>query len=72
MLPDESIRGDENPLAPAFAWGWIPPTYWDDYESGDESGVEVERMINNLFEDSGPGGEARENSLWKEARLRYK
>lgn len=69
-LMPEGIRDGENALALAFAWGWIPSKYWDDYDSDDEAGVEDETTLNDVFEDA-HGDEARENSLWQETRLRY-
>jgi len=70
LLAPEGVRDGENALVLAFAWGWIPPTYWDDYKPSDENSVEAERVINDLFEVSHGDG-ARENQLWREMRLNY-
>jgi hypothetical protein len=63
-------RSGDNPLALAFAWGWIPSKYWEEYESGDETGLENEMMINNMFEDD-QENDIGERQIWQGTRLKY-
>jgi hypothetical protein len=69
LMPGCTANG-ENPLAVSFAWGWIPPRFWDDIVSGDEIGVEAEMLINNMFLDDDKN-HARENPAWQKTRLKY-
>lgn len=69
-LMPEGVYDGENPLVIAFAWGWIPPRYWDDYKSSDETGIEAAVMINDMFA-ANQGEELRENQMWEERRLKY-
>jgi hypothetical protein len=54
----------ENPLALSFAWGWLPPRFWDDIDSSDEL------LVNYMFSDNDniPPGE---NQAWQKTRLKY-
>jgi hypothetical protein len=69
LMPGGATNG-ENPLAVSFAWGWIPPRFWDDVGSSDESGVEAEMLINSMFVDDNKNS-PRENRIWQKIRLRY-
>ena len=64
---------DKNPLIYAFAWGWIPPQYWIDYQTNNgDIGVAAEIIINEMFEGSRSGvGQDEEwgNEVWQRARL---
>jgi hypothetical protein len=61
--------GNENPLVMAFAWGYIPPKLWGNYEPSDDPGLHTEVMINEMFADKDGQG-IRENQMWREARLK--
>lgn len=59
-----------NPLALSFAWGWIPSTYWDDFDSSDRSGIEAELMINDMFA-ADRGNQSKGDPAWQKTRLKY-
>lgn len=69
LLPGSRANG-ENLLALSFAWGWIPPRFWDDVDSSDEISIEAEMMINNMFADD-DGTRPRENQVWQRMKLKY-
>jgi hypothetical protein len=70
LLTGGKGQSGDSPLALAFAWGWIPSKYWEDYESGDETSLENEMMINNMFEDDQENG-ISERQIWQGTRLEY-
>ena len=69
LMPGGTANG-ENPLAVSFAWGWIPPRFWDDIDSTDELDVEAELLINNMFVEDDKK-HTRENQVWQQTRLKY-
>ncbi|ERF71401.1 hypothetical protein EPUS_07429 [Endocarpon pusillum Z07020] len=69
LMLDGTVEGG-NPLALSFAWGWIPSTYWKDFDSSDKSGIEAELMINDMFADD-RGNQSKGDPAWQKARLKY-
>ena len=69
LMLDGTVEGG-NPLALSFAWGWIPSTYWDNFDSSDETGIEAELMINDMFVED-RGNQLKGDSAWQKMRLKY-
>ncbi len=69
LMSDGTVEGG-NPLALSFAWGWIPSTYWDNFDSGDKTAIEAELMINDMFAND-RGKQLKVDPAWQKTRLKY-
>ncbi len=69
LTPDGAVEGG-NPLALSFGWGWVPSTYWDNFDSGDKSAIEAELTINDMFAND-RGNQLKEYPAWQKTRLKY-